>query len=352
MREESFQFLRELLESHSPSGYEQPAAAIWRKEAEKYADSVHGDVLGNSIAALNPNGFPRIMLAAHVDEIGFIVRYISDDGFIYFGEIGGHDPMVVVGQRVIVNSESGPVIGVIGRKPWHLMSGDDTSKKPEISQMWIDIGAESKEEALKRVSIGDSISFAVQVDVLTEKLITSRAVDDKGGAFVLVETLRLLKGKKIAPAVFAVATTQEEVGWRGAHVSSYGLDAQVGIAIDVGHTADCPDMDKKRVGDLKLGGGAVVSHGANMNPKVTELILKAGEDQKIPFQTEGCPGCSYTDAWTMQMARDGMATGLLSIPLRYMHTPNEVVALSDLEDTARLLAAFIEAVQPDTNWIP
>ncbi len=352
MRDESYSFLKELVEAPSPSGFEQPAAAVWRREASKYADSVSTDVLGNTIAVKNPDGAPRVMLAGHVDEIGFMVRYINDDGFIYFAGIGGHDYTVVAGQRVIIHSENGPVLGVVGRKAIHLMSEEDRKKKVEPDKLWIDIGARNKEEALARVAIGDPMSFSVGVERLSDDLVTSRSFDDKSGAFVVAETLRLLQGKSLKAAVFAVATTQEEVGLRGAKTSAFGVDAQVGVAIDVGHATDYPDSDKKKVGEFKLGGGPILHRGANINPKVEKLLFRIAKEQGIPYQVEGSPAGTGTDANSIQMTRAGVATGLLSIPLRYMHTPNEVVSLSDLENAARLLAAFIEALDPGMDWTP
>jgi endoglucanase len=230
------------------------------------------------------------------------------------------------------------------------MDGD--SSKVEIHKLWIDIGSDSKEETLSRVSVGDPITFAVGMEYLTDKLAASRAFDDKMGTYILVETLRLLQGKSIKAGLFAVATTQEEEGWRGAQVSSYHLNPQIAIAIDVGHATDYPDSDQKKVGDFKLGGGPIITRGPNINPRVEKLLVKVAKEQGIPVQIEAGPGSTGTDAHTMQVARSGIATAVISVPLRYMHTPNEILALSDLQSTANLLAAFIEALDPSMNWIP
>lgn len=352
MSDETYIFLKEMVDAPSPSGYEQPAAAVWRRVASDVADTIVGDVLGNSIATRNPKGSPRIMLAGHLDEIGFIVRYITDEGFIHFGQIGGHDTTVVVGQRVVVHGANGPQPGVVGRKAIHLMSSEERKKSVETEDLWVDIGAKDKADALKHVAVGDPITYAVGLERLSEDIVTSRAFDDKMGAVVVEETLRLLKGKSIKACVVGVATTQEEVGLRGSKTSAFGAECELGIAIDVGHSTDYPNSDKKKVGDFKLGSGPIITRGCNINPKVAKLLIETAEEKNIPYQVEGNPSATGTDANTMQMTRAGMATGLLSVPLRYMHTPNEVMSLSDWENTAKLLAAFIEKLEPGMNWIP
>lgn len=351
MQTDSFEFFKKLVETPSPAGYEQPAAAVWREEAAKYADTVTADVLGNSVATLNPSGTPRILLASHIDEIGFMVKSIDDNGYIFMDGIGGHDSMVVVGQRVEIHTDQGTVYGVIGRKAWHLLTDED-SKKPELTSMWIDIGAENKAEAESLVKIGDPITTAAGMHLLGKKYVTSRALDNKMGAFILIELLKRLKGKSFSPAVLTAATTQEEACWRGAKVCAYGLNPQIAIAIDVGQASDHPDIDKKKTGDFKLGSGPMITRGPNANPCVNKVLFQAAKEKNIPFQIEAVPEGTGTDVETMQMAQAGVATGIISVPLRYMHTPNEVLALDDLEKTVDLLEAFIEAVQPDMNWIP
>ena len=352
MSKDSLDFLKQLIETPSPAGFEWPAAQVWRKEAAKYSDKVYADVLGNSFAVLNEKGTPRIMLAAHVDEIGFMVRYITDDGFLYFGAIGGHDATIVVGQRVLVHGEKGPVLGVLGRKAIHLMKPEEKGKNVELDDLWIDIGAKNKADALKRINIGDPVTFAVGMEKLSDKVYTAHAFDDKMGAYILIETLKLLKGKKLKSAVYAVATTQEETSYAGSKTSSFGIDAQVGLAVDVSHAQDYPDAEKKKKGDFKMGDGPMISIGAHINPHVGKLLIKVAEKNKIPYQREAQPWHSGTDATVMQISRAGMATGVVSVPLRYMHTPNEVLNIDDLANTAKLLAAFVEAITPETNWIP
>jgi endoglucanase len=352
MRPESLEFFKAIVNAPSPSGYEYRAAEIYRRYTREFADEVTTDVMGNVIAALNPSGKPRVMFAGHIDEIGFLVRYISDEGFLYFGPIGGHDAVIPVGQRVYVHTASGPIPGVIGRKPIHLLEDEERNRAPKLHDLWVDIGAGSKAAAQEKVRIGDPITFAAEFTPLMNGFATARGFDNKMGAFIVAEALRLLSENRPTAAVFAVATVQEEIGLRGARTSAYGVDPQVGIAVDVTHGSDYPGVDKKRIGEIVPGKGPVICRGANINPRVFELLVQTAQEEGIPYQLEAIGGGTGTDANAMQISRAGMATGLVSVPLRYMHTPCEVLALEDVENAARLLAAFTRRLTPDTSFIP
>lgn len=352
MREESFAFLKKIVDTPGPSGYEQQVQKVFREQVRPYADEVRTDVIGSVIAARNPEGRPRVMLAGHADEIGFIVRYISDDGCLYFGQIGGHDAIVAVGQRVYVHAANGPILGVLGRKAIHLLDTDERAKVPKTDDLWIDIGVSSRKEAEELVQIGDCVTYAQDLQRLQGERATARSFDNKMGCFVVAEALRLLKGKKLSCGVFGVATAQEEIGLRGAKTSAYGIDPLVGLATDVGHAMDFPGADKKKVGDVKLGAGPIIARGANINPKVFELLVQTAKEDNIPYQVKAEGGGTGTDANAMQLNRAGMATGLISVPLRYMHTPCEVMSLDDIENAARLMAGFVERVTPDIDWTP
>jgi tetrahedral aminopeptidase len=354
MRQESQDFLFQLLETPSPSGFEQPVQRIVRQRMKPFADDIRADVHGNTIVALNPKGFPRVMLAGHVDQIGFMVRYITDDGFIYFGPIGGIDASVVPGLRLFVHTAKGPVEGVVGRKAIHLMKPEErNSGKIELNDLWLDIGAKNRKEAEKRVAIADPITYKLGVARLGDDLVSSPAMDDKAGAFVVMEALRLIKAAgRSRCAVFAVSTVQEELGLRGARTSCFGIDPQVGIAVDVTHSADYPGADKKVVGDIVLGKGPVVSIGPNINPIVSRLLLDTARKKKIPAQREGEPSATGTDANAIQITRAGVAAGLVSVANRYMHTPVEVVSLADVENAAKLLAETCLAITPKTDFVP
>jgi endoglucanase len=349
---ETLQVLKDLIDAPSPSGFEQPAQEVFRRAVQPYADDVQTDVLGNAYAIVNPSGSPKVMLAGHCDEIGFIVKHINSDGYIYFASIGGHDANITVGQRVFVHTENGPLLGVIGKKPIHLMEEDERGRKTILHDLFVDIGAQGKAAVVEKVAIGDPITYAPGFATLDGDLVVSHAFDDKVGAYAVAETIRLLKGRSLKCSVYGVSTVQEEVGLRGARTSAYFTGATVGIAIDVGFATDYPGMNKNRVGDVDLGKGPAICRGANINPQVYKMLCETARDLNIPFQLDAAGGGTGTDANAMQLNQAGMATGLLSIPLRYMHTPCEVVSLSDIENTAKLLAGFLERVDASTDFTP
>ena len=354
MRAESLEFFKAIVNVPSPSGYEEHAAEIYRQYTKSFADDVTTDVHGNVIAVLNPKAKMKVMLAGHMDEIGFIVHYISDVGMLYFSGIGGHDSTIAVGQRVWVHGDK-KVAGVIGRKAIHLLEDDERKKKPELKDLWIDIGAANRAEAEKYVSLGDVVTYQYEYQELLGDRVAARGFDNKMGSFVVAEALRLLKSKKgLDPSVgvYAVATVQEEIGLRGARTSAYGIDPQTGLAVDVNHAIDYPGVSKMKHGQLDVGKGPSVMRGANTNPIVFKMIVDAGKAEKIPFQIDVAPGGTGTDANAMQISRSGMATGLLGVPLRYMHTPCEILSLTDVEDCARLMAAYCRAVKPNTDFRP
>lgn len=341
-----------MIDAPSPSGFEQPVQEVFRRAVKEYADDVQTDVMGNAYAIVNPSGSPKVMLAGHCDEIGFIVKHINSDGYIYFASIGGHDANITVGQRVFVHTENGPLLGVIGKKPIHLMEEEERGRKTILHELFVDIGAAGKAAVAEKVNIGDPITYAPGFATLEGDLVVSHAFDDKVGAYAVAETIRLLKGRSLKCAVYGVSTVQEEVGLRGARTSAYFTGASVGIAIDVGFATDYPGMNKNRTGDVEIGKGPAICRGANINPQVYKMLCETARDLNIPFQLDAAGGGTGTDANAMQLNQAGMATGLLSIPLRYMHTPCEVVSLSDIENTAKLLAAFLERVTPETDFTP
>ena len=352
MRDESFELLKRIVDTPGPSGYEQQVQKVFREAVRPYADAVQTDIMGSVIAAINPSAPLKIMLAGHADEIGFIVRYISDDGCLYFGQIGGHDAIVAVGQRVHVHTANGPILGVLGRKAIHLLDQDERAKVPKTDDLWIDIGVASRKEAEELVAIGDCVTYAQDLQKLQGERATARSFDNKMGCWVVAEALRLLHGKDLQCGVYAVANVQEEIGLRGARTASYGINPQIGIATDVGHAMDFPGAEKKKVGDIKLGGGPIIGRGANINPKVFSLLVETAKSLEIPYQIEAFGGGTGTDANAMQINRAGMATGLISVPLRYMHTPCEVMSLDDIENTAKLMAGFCERITPDLDFTP
>lgn len=353
MRPESLEFFKEIVNTPSPSGYEERAAEVYRRYTS-FADKLHTDVHGSVWAILNPDAQQKIMLAGHMDEIGFIVHYIDENGFLYFKPVGGHDGAIPVGQRVWVHGKE-RVAGVIGRKAIHLLEDEERKKKPEIKDLWIDIGASSKDEAAALVSLGDVATYQYEFQMLLGDRASARGFDNKMGSFIVAEALRLLKESgELDPGVgvYAVATVQEEIGLRGARTSAYGIGAQSGLAVDVNHAVDYPGVSKTRYGQLDVGKGPSVLRGANANPIVFKLIQQAAEKEEIPYQVDVEGGGTGTDANAMQLNQSGMATGLLGVALRYMHTPVELLSITDVADCARLMAAYCKQVKPDTDFTP
>ncbi len=353
MEKDDFSFLKELVETPSPSGYEQPAQRVIRRHLETVVDELQTDVMGNLIACLKGQGGHRVMLAGHCDEIGFMVQFVDDRGFIYFGAIGGVDPHLSPGQRVMIHTANGAVPGVIGKKAIHLIEPKERDNVIKLKQQFIDIGCSTRDEVEALVAIGDPVTFAVGVERLQGDRATSRAFDDKMGAFIVTEVMKKVKRDgPISSDLFAVSTVQEEIGLRGAATSSYGVKPDVGIVVEVTHATDYPDVEQSAIGRVELGQGPVIARGANINPVLFELLTSTAKAENIPFQVIGVPRATGTDANVMQLSRGGVATALLGIPLRYMHTPVETLALSDLENAILLLAAVVKRIGPESSFVP
>ncbi|HJT80342.1 MAG TPA: M42 family metallopeptidase [Chthoniobacterales bacterium] len=352
MNADSKDFLKLLVETPSPSGYEHDVQKLVRQRIKPWCDEVRTDVMGNVFGIRNLSGKPRIMLAGHCDQIGFLVNHITDEGFLHLDPIGGVDPVVATSQRVSIMTRKGLVPGVIGRKAIHLMDDEDKKRVPKIHDLYIDIGANSKKDALKLVTIGDAGIFVQPYVDLANDRAVSMAFDNKMGTWIVTETLRLLHKRAFDGCVIGVSTVQEEIGLRGATASAFSSEADVGIALDVAHGTDTPGIEKKRAGDFHVGKGPMIYRGANINPHVFDLLVAAAEKEKIPYQVASAARGTGTDANVMQLSRGGMATGLLSTPLRYMHTPNELLSLEDLENTARLLAAFCVRLKKNQDFTP
>ncbi len=339
-------FLVDLLESRSPTGSETEAANVIEKYVKPLADTFEKDVLGNRIASYG-NGKKTLMLAGHIDEIGLQVSYIDNDGFLFFQQLGGHDNVMISGRAVCILTDNGIVRGVTGKRAIHLMDAKERKEVPETHQIWIDIGASNKKEAEKLVSIGDAIVYETSIVKMSNNCYASRAFDDKAGAYAIFETLRRLAKAKVKNdyKLVSVGTTQEEIGTRGAWTSSYAVNADVAIAVDVTHATDFPTCDVRKFGSIKLGEGVVISRGPNLNPKVSSRLIELAKKNKIPYQIEAEPRPTGTDARVIQTTRGGVPTGLLSIPLRYMHTPCEVANTNDIKACVDLLEAFAKSLK-------
>jgi putative aminopeptidase FrvX len=351
----SLEFLKRLLDTPGPSGYEAAAARVWREEAERFAHRVWGDVSGNSIAVINEGARPRIMLAGHIDEIGVMVTHIDEDGFVYFEGVGGWDSQVLVGQRIRLLTRGGDVLGVIGKKPIHLMKGEDKDKVSKIEDLWIDIGASNRDAATAcGLRVGDAGVIDARLLVLGDGLIASRSIDNRIGAFIVLEALKLLSRVEGGPMVAAVATAQEEIGYTGggARTSAYALDPQIAIGVDVTFASDAPGIEKKEVGEHTLGSGPVITRGSAAHPVLVDRLVTVAEEKQVPYTLTAAPRFTATDADAIYLSRAGVATAVISVPNRYMHSPNELVALADLTAAARLIAEFCQTVSESDNWVP
>jgi endoglucanase len=336
------EFLNELLDARSPTGHEYEAQAVVDKWVEPIADSYRKDIMGNRFATLNLEGDPSVLFAGHIDELGLLITYIDDKGFLYFETLGGHDLSIISGRRVSILTAKGVVKGVTGKRAIHLMTPEDRKKVPQTHQIWIDLGVQSKKEAEALVSIGDACVYDQSFELINGTIGVARAFDDKAGAYAVLEALRRLSEDKqsLKAKVISVATTQEEIGTRGAITAAFSENPDFAIAVDVGHATDSPDCDARKYGKFVQGGGPIICKGPNINPIVFDKLKSLAEKESIPYQVEADARPTGTDARVIQVAQSGIATGLLSIPLRYMHTPSEMVDLNDIENTVKLLVAF------------
>jgi tetrahedral aminopeptidase len=352
MHDQSLAFLKDLLLTPSPSGFERPIQDVVRAWVKPFADEVRTDRHGNVIAVRNPGGSPRILLAGHCDQIGLMVQHVDEHGFLYVQPIGGWDMQILLGQNLTVWTRQGPLHGVVSRRAPHLLTNEERNKVPQFTDVWVDVGCKDRKEAEGLITLGDPVTFALGYRELRNGLASSPGMDDKVGLWTVMETLRLLHGRSLQAAVYSVSTVQEEIGLRGATTSTYGVRPTVGIAVDVCHSTDTPGNDKKQLGDTRLGGGPAIFRGPNINPRVFERLEEAAKAHEIAVQVRGAPRATGTDANAIQLSRDGVATGLVGIPNRYMHSPVEVVAMDDLDRAARLLAEFCANVTAQADWTP
>ena len=345
-------FFQRLLETPSPSGYETPVQDVVRDYVGSFADDVRTDVHGNVIVGKNLDAPVRLMFAGHCDQIGLIVQHIDDDGFVYVNSIGGWDVQTLLGQRLTVWTRTGPISGVIARKPIHLLTEEERKKVPKMKELWLDVGAADKQQAAELIRIGDPVTLELEVRQVLGNRIVSPGMDDKTGAWVVIQALRRADPAKLQCAIHAVSTVQEEVGLRGARTSAFGVDPHVGVAVDVTFSTDCPTIEKKEEGDVALDKGPVIARGPNINPRVFDLMVDTAEQSEIPYQLVASGRATGTDANAIQISRAGVATGLVSVPNRYMHSAVEMVSLDDLDYAADLLARFAEHVNAEVDFIP
>ncbi len=351
-------FFRAAILTPSPSGYEQPLQRLVRDYITPHAATVRTDVHGNVIAAAGNAQGPRLLLAGHCDQIGMLVSHIDDAGFVYAQTIGGWDPQQLIGQSMTIWTQAGSVPAVISRKPIHLLNEDERKQVVQLEQLWLDIGAKDKAAAHAAVRIGDCVTLDLKYRPLLGNLVSGPGMDNKSGMWTIVEALRRAvsiaksSGQALACHLHSVSTVQEEVGLRGAKTAAGSVDPQVAIAVDVTHASDCPTIDKNQQGDIKLGGGPVIYRGPNMNPAVSERLVALAEQHSIPYQMAASGRATPNDANVLQIHGGGVATGLVAIPNRYMHSAVETICLDDLDHVAELLARFALTLTADCDFTP
>jgi endoglucanase len=344
--------LRKLLTAPGPSGYEQAAAAVFRDAASAFAEVTH-DSVGSSVARVKGTGDgPLLAVIGHIDEIGLIVHHIDDDGFLWFSGVGGWDPVILVGQRLEIATRDGIVPGVVGKKPIHLLKDEERKQVPELRHLHIDIGAADGDDARARVRIGDVAVIAGEPLEYPHGRVVSRSMDNRLGCFVAYEVARLVAEAGGAPGdVAGVAVTQEEITFAGARTTAFTLKPDIAIVVDVTFATDAPGTDEKELGSHKFGSGPVITRGSTLDPQVFELLHAAGEEAGIPFTVAATARYTGTDADAVHISRGGVPTGVVSIPLRYMHSPVEMVQLDDVENTAKLIAAFAQKLTADLSFL-
>ena len=352
MEESALSFFHTALKTPSPSGFEEPIQAVIRDYIHPFAETTHTDVHGNLIATTGDASGPRLMYAGHCDQIGMLVSHIDDNGFLYAQTIGGWDPQQLVGQSMTVWTTDGPVAAVISRKPIHLLSAKERGQVVQLSEMWLDIGASNKEEAAETVRIGDPVTLRLDFEHLLNDMIAGPAMDNKSGMWTVMEALRRTASDGLRCHLNSVSTVQEEIGLRGAKTAAGSIDPTVAIAVDVTHASDCPTIDKNKQGDIRVGGGPVIFRGPNINPKVAQRLIELCEDHSIEYQLAAIGRAAPNDSNVLQLHGGGVATGLVSIPNRYMHSAVETISLGDMDRVAELLAHFARSLTPDCDFTP
>jgi putative aminopeptidase FrvX len=343
--------LRRLLTAPGPSGYEQPAAAVFREAAGAFAEITY-DAVGSTVARVKGTGDgPFTAVVGHIDEIGLIVHHIDDNGFLYFTSVGGWDPVILVGQRVQVATQSGPVMGVVGKKPIHLLKDDERKQAPELKNLHIDIGARDGDDARSLVRIGDVAVIAGEPVELPNGRVISRSMDNRIGCFVALEAARLVAEAGGAPGdVAAAAVAQEEITFGGARTTAYSLEPDIAIVVDVTFATDAPGTEEKEIGRHKFGSGPVLTRGSTLHPAIFERLYETGEAEGIPFTVAASARATGTDADAFHISRAGIPSAVVSVPLRYMHSPVEMVQLDDVENAARLIAAFAQRLESGLDF--
>jgi putative aminopeptidase FrvX len=344
------ELLDQLLRSPGPSGHEAGPAAVWRASVSEFSEDVRVDRVGSSAVKVpGTGGGPPLAVIGHIDEIGVHVTHIDDEGFLRFAGVGGWDPIQLVGQRIRLATRGGDVLGVIGRKPIHLIDRSD-DKTPKLKDLHIDIGAVDGDEARGLVRIGDVGVIDAEPVTLRGDRLVSRSLDNRIGCYVAAQTARLVAAAGGSPGdVYGLAVVQEETTFAGARTSAFGLDPDVAIAVDVTHATDQPGVELGQVTAHKLGSGPVICRGTILHPVISDLLIDTAEELGMDFTLESEGRGTGTDADAVHSSRAGVATGLVSVPLRYMHSSVELADVSDIEAAAKLIAAFAQKLTAELS---
>lgn len=356
MQETARQFFEAAIRTPSPSGYEERIQHLVREYITPYAEEVRIDVHGNLIAEVGQVDGPRLMYAGHCDQIGMLVSHIDENGFVYAQTIGGWDPQQLIGQAMSIWTDGGEVPAVISRKPIHLLSPEERKQVVSLEELWLDVGAENDAQARENIRIGDPVTLDLRFRPLLGSIVSGPGMDNKTGMWTVIEALRRsvdpTRGDHLKCRLHSVSTVQEEIGLRGAKTAAGGIHPDVAIAVDVTHASDCPTIDKNRQGDIKLGGGPVIFRGPNINPKVAARLIDLAQSHRIPYQLAAIGRATPNDANVLQLHGAGVATGLVAIPNRYMHSAVEAISMQDIDHVAELLALFAKSLHPDDTFIP
>jgi putative aminopeptidase FrvX len=346
------ELLQRLLLAAGPSGHETAPARVWREGCAAFSDDVYVDNVGSSVARVpGTAGGPTLAIIGHIDEIGVHISHIEDDGHLRFGEVGGWDPIILAGQRVTITTRGGDVTGVIGRKPIHLIKSDERERAPKIKDLHIDIGAKDGDEARELVRVGDVGVIAVEPVELPNGRLVSRSLDNRIGCFVAAEAARLVAADGGAPGdVVAVAAVQEETTFAGSRTSAYALKPDLAIVVDVTFATDQPGVELGPMTKHTLDSGPVIARGTTLHPRVTDLLYDTAEEEGMPFTVESIGRATGTDADAVHVSRRGVPSGIVSVPLRYMHSPVELVSLADVQVAAELIAAFAKRLEPGMSF--
>lgn len=353
MDDQARDFFRSAIETPSPSGYEERIQALIRKYISPHAGETRTDVHGNLIACIGDTSGPRLMYAGHCDQIGLIVSYIDDNGFIYAQPIGGWDPQQLIGQAMTIWASDGPVSCAISRKPIHLMTTKERNQVVQLEELWLDIGADNKEAASQLVRVGDPVTLDLRMRELVGDLLCGPGMDNKSGMWTVMEALRRAShGDPLKCHLHSVATVQEEIGLRGAKTAAGSINPSVAIAVDVTHATDCPTINQMKLGDIRIDSGPVIFRGPNINPKVADRLVSLAQEHSIPYQLAAVGRATSNDANVLQIHGSGVATALVAIPNRYMHSAVEVISMQDIDHAADLLAHFAQNLDPEDNFVP